>query len=119
MVNKGSHMTTRADIIALLEKNDRAIGRALIALNERQTASEQSAQITMIHNNRGFTAADARMGTSMAQFFTRYNRLSEKQLAYWRKPNRRGIPRICKYAGQLLEIAAEKANIKSNATVTQ
>lgn len=102
-------MVTKAEIIELLKTNDKAVARALVALNERQTATEQSAESTINDNGVGFTPADARMGTSMAQFYTRYGRLSEKQLAYWRKPNRRGVPRICKYAGQLLEIALEKA----------
>lgn len=102
-------MTTKAEIIELLKTNDRAVARALVVLNERQTATERSAESTINDNGVGFTPADARMGTSMAQFYTRFGRLSEKQLAYWRKPNVRGVPRICKYAGQLLEIAEQKA----------
>jgi hypothetical protein len=102
-------MVTKAEIIELLKTNDRAVARALVVLNERQTATERSAESTINDNGVGFTPADARMGTSMAQFYTRFGRLSEKQLAYWRKPNVRGVPRICKYAGQLLEIAQQKA----------
>ena len=48
------------------------------------------------------------MGTSMAQFFTKRGYLTEKQLAYWKKPNAKGDMRICKYAGQLLAIAEAK-----------
>ncbi len=102
-------MTTKAEIIQLLKTNDKAVARALVVLNERQTATERSAESTINDNGVGFTPADARMGTSMAQFYTKFGRLSEKQLAYWRKPNVRGVPRICKYAGQLLEIAEQKA----------
>lgn len=102
-------MVTKAQIIELLKTNDRAVARALVVLNERQTATERSAESTINRNGEGFTPADARMGTSMAQFYTRFGRLSEKQLAYWRKPNAKGVPRICKYAGQLLEIAQAKA----------
>lgn len=102
-------MVTKADIIEMLKTNDKAVARALVVLNERQTATEQNAESTINDNGVGFTPADARMGTSMAQFYTKYGRLSEKQLAYWRKPNVRGVPRICKYAGQLLQIAQEKA----------
>ncbi len=102
-------MVTKAEIIELLKTNDKAVARALVVLNERQTATERSAESTINDNGVGFTPADARMGTSMAQFYTRFGRLSEKQLAYWRKPNVRGVPRICKYAGQLLEIAQQKA----------
>jgi hypothetical protein len=102
-------MTTKTEIIALLARNDRAIGRALVVLNERQTIDEQSTEATRHHNGIGFTGCDARMGTSMAKFFSRNGYLTPKQVAYWRKPNVRGVPRIAKYAGQLLEIANEKA----------
>ena len=93
----------------LLDTNPKAVARALVALNERQTRMEQSIETTVSANGVGFTPADARMGTSMAQFYTRYGRLSEKQLAYWRRPNAKGVPRINKYAGQLLQIAEAKA----------
>ena len=102
-------MTTKQQILNLLNSNDKAIVRAVIVLNERQTADEQRSEGTLHHNGRGFTPADARMGTSMAGYATRTGTLTVKQLAYWRKPNARGIPRINKYAGQLLEIAQEKA----------
>jgi hypothetical protein len=45
----------------------------------------------------------------MAKFFADRGYLTEKQLAYWRKPNAKGTPRICKYAGQLLLVAEAKA----------
>ena len=99
----------KQDIVQLLMSNDKAIARALVVLNERQTVTEQSAESTINHNGVGFTPADARMGTSMAQFYAKRGYLTEKQLAYWKKPNVRGVWRICKYAGQLLEIAQQKA----------
>ena len=102
-------MVTKAEIIELLKTNDKAVARALVVLNERQTATERSAESTINDNGVGFTPADARMGTSMAQFYTKFGRLSPKQIAYWRKPNVKGVPRICKYAGQLLDIAQQKA----------
>ena len=89
-----------------------AIGRALLAINARQTQSEQDVEATRLHNGVGFTPADARMGTSMAKQFLSKNWLSEKQLAYWRRPNRRGVPRIFKYAEQLRDIAETKARAK-------
>ncbi len=96
-------------ILNLLNTNDQAIGRALAVLNERQTLEEQNAESTINNNGRGFTPADARMGTSMAEFYSTAGRLTEKQLAYWKKPNAKGVPRINKYAGQLLDIAKQKA----------
>jgi hypothetical protein len=101
------------DTIAnLLKTNDKAVARAIVVLNERQTAAEQATEFTINNNGVGFTPADAAMGTSMAKFFLRNGYLSPKQLAYWRKPNVRGVPRICKYAGQLLNIAITKAKLE-------
>lgn len=105
-------MVTKAQVIDLLQTNDKAIARALVALNERQTASERNSQATFNDNGEGFVPCDARMGTSMAEFYTRYGRLSEKQLAYWKRTNVRGVMRICKYAGQLVRIAEAKAAAK-------
>jgi hypothetical protein len=96
-------------IVNLLKTNDKAVARAIVVLNERQTATEQASEFTINNNGVGFTPADARMGTSMAKFFLRNGYLSPKQIAYWRKPNVKGVPRVCKYAGQLLEIALTKA----------
>ena len=100
-------------IVNLLETNDKAVARAIVVLNERQTATEQSTENTINNNGVGFTPADARMGTSMANFFIRNGYLSPKQIAYWRKPNVKGVPRICKYAGQLLDISMTKAMTKA------
>ena len=99
----------KQSIVELLKTNDKAVARALVVLNERQTWTEQSAEQTINCNGVGFTPADARLGSSMAKFYQARGYLTEKQLAYWRKPNVRGVPRICKYAGQLLEIAKSKA----------
>ena len=99
---------TVESIRKLLETNDIAIARALLALTARQTADEQRSETTKYHNGMGFRPAHARMGTSMANFYKKYGRLSEKQVAYWRKPMKNGKPRIAIYAGQLLEVAREK-----------
>lgn len=99
----------KQEIVELLKVNDRAVARAVFVLNERQTADEQNSEATKYHNGVGFTGADARMGTSMAKFYARSGFLTAKQIAYWRKPNKNGVMRIAKYAGQLLEIAEAKA----------
>jgi hypothetical protein len=99
-------------IITLLEKNDKSVARALVAINEKQTRVEQNTQSTRNNNGVGFTPADAFMGTSMAQFYSRNGFLSEKQLAYWKRTNAKGVPRIAKYAGQLLTIAQENEEAK-------
>ena len=101
----------KQEIIQLLQTNDKAVARALVVLTERQTWAERSSEQTINRNGVGYTPADARMGTSMSAFYEKRGYLSEKQLAYWRKPNKNGVQRICKYAGQLLEVAKAKAAI--------
>lgn len=96
----------------LLATNPRAIGRALIVLRNRQTADERSDENTKYRNGRGFRPCHARMGTNMADFFEQRGYLSEKQVAYWRKPMADGNSRIEIYARQLLEEAEVKAAAK-------
>ena len=102
-------MITKTLIVELLQSNDKAVGRALVALYARQTESEKCTEATLNNNGEGFTPADAFIGGSMAKFFADRGYLTAKQLEYWRKPNAKGTPRICKYAGQLLLVAEAKA----------
>jgi len=102
-------MTNKSQIIELLKTRDVAVARALVVLNERQTADEQVQETVKYHNGMGFRPCHARMGTSMANFYTKFGRLSEKQIAYWRKLDKTGKMRIEIYAGQLLLIAEAKA----------
>lgn len=102
-------MTTKDQIVQLLKTNDKAVARALVVLNERQTVDEQATENTKYNNGRGFRPCHARMGTSMANFFQRRGYLTEKQIAYWRVPQADGKMRIEIYAGQLLIVAEEKA----------
>jgi hypothetical protein len=104
---------TKDEIIQLLATNDKAVARALVVLNERQTQDEQASEETKYHNGRGFRPCHARMGTSMATFYNARGYLSPKQIAYWRRPMKGGKAKIAIYAGQLLEIAAEKAKVAS------
>lgn len=105
-------MTTKAEIIQLLRTNDRAVARALVVLNERQTATEQVSESTINHNGEGFRPCNARMGTSMANFYLRNGYLTPKQVAYWRMPIKTGQMRIEVYAGQLHQIAKAKESAK-------
>jgi hypothetical protein len=102
-------MTTKSLIIELLKTDKRAVARALVVLYQRQTADEQATQGTRYNNGRGFRPCHARMGTSMATFFLKFGYLSDKQVAYWRVPQRDGKMRIEIYAGQLAEMAQVKA----------
>ena len=104
---------TKESILELLRTNDKAVGRALVALNERQTYSEQTDKMTKNQNGRGFRPCHARMGTSMAEFFSRNGYLSEKQARYWRAVDKSGNMRIGIYANQLLQVVAEKQAAKA------
>lgn len=91
-----------------------AIGKALIGLYNRQTADEQQRETTTHENGVGFTGVDGKIGASMAKFYMRTGVLSQKQIAFWQKRDRRGITRIGKYHRQLNEIAVEKQGSKLN-----
>mgnify|MGYP003348127132 CR=1 FL=1 len=100
---------TKENIVNLLATNDKAIGRALVVLNNNQTADEQiNGSVTHL-NGKGFRPCHARMGTSMAKFFMDRGYLSDKQVAYWRKPDAKGNMKIAIYWRQLIEAATEKA----------
>lgn len=102
-------MISKETILSLLQTNDRAVGRALLVLNERQTNDEQRSQVTRYLNGRGFRPCHARMGTAMAEFFGKRGYLTEKQVAYWRRTDRAGNMRLGIYWRQLAEAAEAKA----------
>ena len=101
------NVITREYITHLLRTNDKAVGRALVALNKRQTQDEQVSEQTRHLNLRGFMPMHAKKGTGMAQFFARTGFLTPKQVAYWRHITPSGKARIEKYVGQLLKVAEE------------
>ena len=102
-------MHTKETLQTLLEKNDKAVCRALVVLNNRQNVEEQLQQATKYLNGRGFRPAHARMGTSMAEFFSKRGYLTPKQISYWRATDKRGNSRIGIYWRQLLEEVETKA----------
>ena len=108
-------MITKESIVSLLQTNDKAVARALVVLTARQTADEQVSEQTRYLNGRGYRPCHARMGASMSKFFERQGYLTPKQVAYWRMKDKSGAMRIGIYAGQLLEVAQEKAAQKNKA----
>jgi hypothetical protein len=108
---------TKEQIINLLATNDKAIVRALIVLNARQTLDEQASENTKYRNGRGFRPQHARVGTSMAKFYATRGFLTAKQIAYWRRPDKKGKARIAIYAGQLLEEAEAKKSPELKVTL--
>lgn len=105
---------TKEKILELLETNDKAVGRALVAIHKRQTESEKFARMTTQSNGVGFTSSDARPGSGMAEFFLKMGYLTPKQLAYWRGKNKTGRSRIGKYWNQLLSEAKRQENLKKS-----
>ena len=101
-------MLSKDELLNLLKTNDKAVARALVVLNNRQTADEQAAQGTRYLNGMGFRPCHARMGTSMAKFYERTGYLTPKQVAYWRTADKSGSMRIGLYWRQILEEAQKK-----------
>lgn len=100
-------------IVELLMRDDetgrKAVGRALLALNERQTNDEQIEGETKYDNKMGFQKCHARRGTSMANYFRIHGKITDKQWKWWTSTAPGGKrPRILIYAGQLLRIAQIK-----------
>lgn len=104
-------IVTRESLTQLLEgpRKVDVIGRALVALFERQTQSEKATNDTNVWNNVGFAGADARSGSLTAKYYIKHRSLLDWQVQMWLKPNRKGQPRLVKYWRQLNEVANEKA----------
>lgn len=89
----------RDSIHTLLNNSDKAVTRAVIAIYNRQTAVEQSAEQTREQNGVGFNHADANYLTYCAKYCIEQRRqLSGRHLERARKA-------IKKYWKQLAEIA--------------
>lgn len=93
------------------ERGMRAVGKALMALTNLQTEDEKRARMSRHHNNVGFSGVDARIGMDNANFFMHHGYLEPVMLRYWRKADKNGNVRICKYIEQLLTVARRKAGI--------
>jgi len=89
---------TRTEIEALINSNDRAVERAMVAIWERQTADEQETQDTRHHNGRGFAAWSARSGTYFAEWVRSGRRLTGKHLV-------KALKIALHHAGQLTDFA--------------
>ena len=89
---------TRTEIETLINTNDRAVERAMVAIWERQTRDEQETQDTRHHNGIGFSGWTAKSGTYFANWVRSGRSLSGKHLAKARKI-------ALHHAGQLTRIA--------------
>lgn len=98
---------TASEIKAKLQSGDKEfLTRGLMAIYERQTATEKLTMETVEDNGVGFTGWDARILTSFAEQWRRSQFLSHKQFIELMK-------RMPKYAGQLAKIAEEKRLAKT------
>jgi len=110
-----SKLVTRDSLQHMLENQNSAyvqavVGRALVALFNRQTEDEQGENSTKEHNGRGFTGTDARSGSMTAKFFLKHKRLEDWQVEKWtRKSETTGYSRLVKYHSQLNAIAITKS----------
>ena len=89
---------TRTEIEALINTNDRAVERAMVAIWERQTRDEQATETTRHHNGIGFSGWTARSGTYYAGWIMSGRRLTGKHLDKARRI-------ALHHAGQLTDFA--------------
>lgn len=89
---------TRTEIETLINTNDRAVERAMVAIWERQTRDEQATETTRHHNGIGFSGWTAKSGTYFANWVRLGRSLTGRHLAKARKI-------ALHHAGQLTRIA--------------
>ena len=92
---------TLEEVVVGLEKNDKWVERAILAIYDAQTIGEKAAARTSINNNVGFSAFDARRGTYYAEWVNKGRALSGSHLDKARKL-------AIKYRKQLVELANAK-----------
>jgi hypothetical protein len=89
---------TEEEIVELLEKSNKAVDRAVVAIFNRQTQDEKVVEDTKHCNSIGFSASDAHRGSYWAKWVLRGKALTGKHLEDARKTMR-------KYRKQLVDIA--------------
>lgn len=92
---------TREEIEANLQKYDKWVERAIVAIYNKQTESEKRVKGANRRNGVGFSKADAGFLTDLAESYKEYGGLTDAQIKYGREA-------IMKYAGQLEMIANDE-----------
>lgn len=100
----------RENLWQVLEVNNDQLGKALLALYQRQTDAEKETHNTNEANGIGFNGVDAPFLSSCAEGVKKYGRLTDKQATSVRKA-------LKKYIGQLVDIANEREAYKEVAQV--
>lgn len=111
--NAMKKLVTKDWLAARLRQPDRqrVLGRALVAIFNRQEALEQNSTATLLLNGRGFSKPDARIGTLGAKAFMATGKVPYWNQNIWLRADKTGYPRICKYAAQLDQVAKQKQQI--------
>ena len=106
-------MITKDSLQKMLDSDNKGyvmhvVGRALVALFERQTTEEQRTDDTKVDNSIGFAGCDARSGSLTAKSYLKYHALQDWQVEKWTKKGENGYSRLSKYWKQLNEVAEAK-----------
>lgn len=94
---------TESDIVALLDRSDKAVERAVVAIFNRQTPDEKQTSSTRHDNQRGFRANHTSKGSYYARWVN-----SGRSLSGFHLQNARKI--VKQYRRQL----CEQANVKGD-----
>lgn len=92
---------TKESVKDLLKRSDEAVERGILRIYSFQTDEEKYTGATKTVNGKGFSKFDVEILSSFAQQIRQGRHLTEKQMYKAR-------PKICKYAGQLLEYMRTK-----------
>lgn len=92
---------TKESVKDLLKRNDEAVERGILRIYSFQTDEEKYIGATKTVNGKGFSKFDVEILSSFALQLRQGRHLTEKQMYKAR-------PKICKYAGQLLEYMRTK-----------
>lgn len=95
---------TKESVKDLLRRNDKAVERGILRIYSFQTDEEKYVGMTKTVNGKGFSKFDVEILSSFALQIRRGKHLTEKQMYKAR-------PKICKYAGQLLEYMRTKEDV--------
>ena len=89
---------TKDQIKIQLQKSQKWLEKAVVAIYKKQTALEQNREKTLEHNGIGFNGPDSRVLSYYARWIMSGNNLSGKHLCLAQK-------KMLKYSGQLTKIA--------------
>lgn len=89
---------TREELVALLQRSDRAVERAILRIWHGQTNQEKLAETTYDHNNRGFSSAHAHVGSYLGKWVAAGKPLTGQWLEKGRKIALRHVRQLLKIA---------------------